>query len=104
MHGVTAKVSFPVVAEWTTGSIEALADVPVVFSRWGISNPSVGGFVTTADSGTLEVLLHLSLRAANRPVTAASSAVSGPTPGGPPAQVTVPSTTTPPLTIPRGDD
>jgi hypothetical protein len=27
--------------------------------EWNIANPSVGGFVTTADHGTLEVLLHL---------------------------------------------
>jgi polyisoprenoid-binding protein YceI len=101
MHGVTSRVSFPVEADWTSGSIEALADVPIEFSRWDISNPSVGGFVTTASSGTLEVLLHLTLGTGNRSVTAASAGVSGATPGGPPSQVTVPSTTTPPLTIPK---
>jgi polyisoprenoid-binding protein YceI len=100
MHGVTASVIFPVEADWTAGSIEVLADVPITFSRWDIANPSVGGFVTTASTGTLEVLLHLTLGSGNRTVTAASSQVTGATPGGPPGQVTVPSTTTPPLTIP----
>ncbi len=36
-----------------------LGDADIVFSDWDIANPSVGGFVTTADHGTLEVLLRL---------------------------------------------
>ena len=36
-----------------------LADIPITFSEWNIANPSIGGFVTTANTGTLEVLLHL---------------------------------------------
>ncbi len=59
MHGVTKSVSFPVTAERVGSGIDVLADVPITFSEWNIANPSIGGFVTTANSGTLEVLLHL---------------------------------------------
>ena len=59
MHGVTKSVAFPVSAELVSGKIVVLADIPITFSEWNIANPSIGGFVTTADVGTLEVLLHL---------------------------------------------
>ena len=96
MHGVTKTVSFSVSAERVGSQIDVLADINVPFAEWDIANPSIGGFVTTADNGTLEVLLHL-VRGAGNP----ASTSSGPNPvaggGGPP---TVPSTTVPPLTVP----
>jgi polyisoprenoid-binding protein YceI len=97
MHGVTKSVTFPVAAERTAGSIYILADVDIVFADWHIDNPSVGGFVTTASTGTLEVLLRLSQTAANPTVPAQSSTGGGGGLGGP---VTVPKTTVPTLTIP----
>ncbi|HUC14213.1 MAG TPA: YceI family protein, partial [Acidimicrobiales bacterium] len=97
MHGVTKSVTFPVSVEVTSGgAVYVLADVPIVFANWGISNPSIAGFVTTQSSGTLEVLLHL-VRGAGNPVSSGSSAGSGGGFGGP---VTVPSTTVPPLRVP----
>ena len=71
MHGVTKSVSFPVTAERVGSGIDVLADVPITFSEWNIANPSIGGFVTTANSGTLEVLLHLTQGAGN-PVSKSS--------------------------------
>ncbi|MGD0808839.1 MAG: YceI family protein [Acidimicrobiales bacterium] len=98
MHGVTKSVTFPVSVEVISGTaVDVLADVPIVFANWDISNPSVGGFVTTKSTGTLEVLLHL-VRGAGNPVSTGSSAGSGG--GGFGGQVTVPSTTVPPLTVP----
>jgi polyisoprenoid-binding protein YceI len=97
MHGVTKSVSFTVSAERTGAGIAVLADIPIQFSEWNISNPSIGGFVTTADHGTLEALLHLTLGAGNAPVTNGSGPGAGGPQGGP---ITVPSTTVPPLTIP----
>ena len=44
MHGVTRTVSFTVSAR-IGGQIDVLADVTIPFSEWGISNPSIGGFV-----------------------------------------------------------
>ena len=98
MHGVTKSVTFPVSAELVSGKIVVLADMPITFSEWNIANPSIGGFVTTQNSGTLEVLLHLTRGAGDAPSTSSGSAgsVGG---GGP---VTVPSTTVPPLSVPSG--
>ena len=98
MHGVTKSVSFSVTAERIGSGIDVLADIPIAFSEWNIANPSIGGFVTTANSGTLEVLLQLTQGAGN-PVST-SSGSSGQVGGGGP--VTVPSTTVPPLQVPSG--
>ncbi len=59
LHGVTRTVAVPLSAERLATSIDVLGDTDLVFSDWGIDNPSIAGFVTTADHGTLEVLLHL---------------------------------------------
>ena len=102
MHGATRTISLPLSAERTTAGIAVLAEIPITFSDWNIANPSIGGFVTTASNGTLEVLLHLTRGAGNPAVTAGnSSASSGLNGGGGP--VTVPSTTLPPLTIPSSN-
>ena len=70
MHGVTRSVTFPLSAERTASGIYALADLPIQFSEWNIANPSVGGFVTTDNSGTLEVLVFLTTGAGNPATTA----------------------------------
>ncbi len=98
MHGVTKSVNFPVTAERVGSGIDVLADVPITFSEWNIANPSIGGFVTTANSGTLEVLLHLTQGAGN-PVSKSAGGAGSVGGGGP---VTVPSTTVPPLNVPSG--
>ena len=95
MHGVTKTVSFPISAERIDNGLDVLADVRIVFADWDISNPSVSGFVTTANAGTLEVLLHLVRGKGNSPYT---GSVSNGTNGG--APITVPSTTVPPLKVP----
>ncbi|HEY1650300.1 MAG TPA: YceI family protein [Acidimicrobiales bacterium] len=96
MHGVSKPVTFTVTAERVGSEIDVLADLPITFSAWHIANPSIGGFVTTANNGTLEVLLHLTRGVGNTPSTSSGSS-SGGGGGGP---VTVPSTTVPPLTVP----
>ncbi len=98
MHGVTKTVDFTVSAERLNGDIDVLADVTIPFSEWNIANPSIGGIVNTANSGTLEVLVHLTQGAGNPAST--SSGSSGSVGGGGP--ITVPSTTVPPLTVPTG--
>jgi polyisoprenoid-binding protein YceI len=96
MHGVTKAVSFSVTAERVGSGIDILADIPITFSDWNIANPSIGGFVTTANSGTLEVLLHLTQGPGN-PVSKSTGSADSVGGGGP---VTVPSTTVPPLKVP----
>jgi polyisoprenoid-binding protein YceI len=100
LHGVSRTVSFSLTTERTTNGIYALTDIPIVFADWNISNPSVGGFVTTANTGTLEVLVDLTTGVGN-PVESGSnsSSTSG---GGSPGEVTVPKTTVPVITIPNG--
>ena len=98
MHGVTKTVTFTVSAERLNGEIDALADITIPFSDWNIANPSIGGFVSTANSGILEVLVHLTQGAGNPASTSSSS--NGSVGGGGP--ITVPSTTVPPLTVPSG--
>jgi polyisoprenoid-binding protein YceI len=96
MHGVTQPVTFTVEANRTAAGVDVLADIPITFSDWHIANPSIGGFVTTADTGTLETLLVLTSGAGNP--SAAGQAPTTTTPG-PSAPVTVPPTTTPALGI-----
>jgi polyisoprenoid-binding protein YceI len=57
LHGQTRSVTFPVKAELTSGAIEVQGSIPVLFSRWGIPNPSFTGFVTTQNHGIMEFLL-----------------------------------------------
>jgi polyisoprenoid-binding protein YceI len=97
MHGVSKAVTFTVTTERIGSEIDVLADLPITFSDWNIANPSIGGFVSTANNGTLEVLLHLTQGAGN-----ARSTTSGSTAGGGGGPVTVPSTTVPPLTVTSG--
>jgi polyisoprenoid-binding protein YceI len=99
MHGATKAVTFTVFTERTSGGIDVLADIPIQFSSWNIANPSVGGLVTTASTGTLEVLLHFTQGAGNAAVSGGSSSGSSGSQGGPPSAITVPSTTVPPLKI-----
>src|SRR6202034_1661459 len=82
MHGVSRPVHFSLTTERTAGGIYALVDLPIVFAQWNISNPSVGGFVTTADAGTLEVLVNLTMGPGN-PAASGSSPSSTGGGGGP---------------------
>jgi polyisoprenoid-binding protein YceI len=57
LHGTTRAVTFTLTAERQGGQIEVSGDIPVLFSDYGIANPSFAGFVTTQDHGLLEFLL-----------------------------------------------
>lgn len=58
LHGVTRTVTFTVNALRTGSQIDVQGSIPIAFSDYKISSPSVGGFVTVDDHGTLEFLLH----------------------------------------------
>jgi polyisoprenoid-binding protein YceI len=83
MHGVTRPITFTISTERTGSSLYALADINVVFADWDISNPSVGGFVTTQNHGTLEVLLHLTKSAGNPSYASTNVASTNNGQGGP---------------------
>jgi polyisoprenoid-binding protein YceI len=57
LHGQTRPVTFPLKAERTGSAIEVQGSIPVLFSTWGIPNPSFTGFVTTQNHGVMEFLL-----------------------------------------------
>ena len=57
LHGTTRAVTFTLAAERKGSQIEVSGDIPVLFSDYGIANPSFAGFVTTQDYGLLEFLL-----------------------------------------------
>jgi polyisoprenoid-binding protein YceI len=59
LHGRTRAVTFPLKAERTGSGIEVQGAIPVLFSKWGIPNPSFTGFVTTQNHGIMEFLLDL---------------------------------------------
>ncbi|HEY7919829.1 MAG TPA: YceI family protein [Streptosporangiaceae bacterium] len=57
LHGQTRSVTFPLKAEFTASTIEVQGSIAVLFSTWGIPNPSFTGFVTTQNHGIMEFLL-----------------------------------------------
>jgi len=56
LRGVTRPVTFELTAQLTNGRIGVLGSIPVVFSDYGIPNPSFGT-ITTDDEGLLEFVL-----------------------------------------------
>ena len=58
LHGSTRPVTFQLTAERTKTGIEASGSIPVLFSKWGIGNPSFGP-ISTQNHGLLEFLLAL---------------------------------------------
>jgi polyisoprenoid-binding protein YceI len=62
MRGVSQPITFTLGAERLSDGIEVNAEIPIVFSRWHIPNPSFA-VAQVGNTGTLEVLLHLVPRA-----------------------------------------
>lgn len=56
LHGVTQPVTFDVTAQASGGKIGVLGSIPVLFTDYGIQNPSYGP-VKTHDDGLLEFVL-----------------------------------------------
>ncbi|HET9050395.1 MAG TPA: YceI family protein [Candidatus Dormibacteraeota bacterium] len=59
LHGRTRSVDIPVQAQRTCAGIEIVGSLPVTFSDYGMSPPSIGGFVSVEDHGTMELKLEL---------------------------------------------
>lgn len=58
LHGSTRPVTFQLTAERTKTGLETSGSIPVLFSQWGIGNPSFGP-ISTQNHGLLEFLLTL---------------------------------------------
>lgn len=57
LHGTTKDVTFPITVQRTDSGLAATGALDITYQDYGIDNPSVGGFVSVGDSGTIEFLL-----------------------------------------------
>jgi YceI-like domain len=69
MHGVARSVTLTAWARRIGGTIDVLADIPVVFTEWSISIPDYGLLGRPQSPSTLEVLLRLTRARGNPPMT-----------------------------------
>src|SRR2546423_7530801 len=59
LHGVTRSVTIPIDARLTASKIELVGSITFPFSEFGMTPPSVGGFVTVQNNATMEFQLLL---------------------------------------------
>jgi polyisoprenoid-binding protein YceI len=59
LHGVTRQVSVPLQAVWQNGEIEIVGSCDIQFADYNITTPTIAGFVTVQDHGTVELKLIL---------------------------------------------
>jgi len=59
LHGVTKTVTIPIAARMTGSKIELVGSITFPFSQFGMTPPSIGGFVTVQDNATMEFQLLL---------------------------------------------
>jgi len=57
LHGVTKPVTLDLQARWNGSSIDIAGSTPIAMADFGITPPSVGGFVTVDDNGVMELQL-----------------------------------------------
>ena len=54
VHGVTKSVTIPIEARLTGSKIELVGSITFPFSEFGMTPPSIGGFVTVQNNATME--------------------------------------------------
>ncbi|HXN03104.1 MAG TPA: YceI family protein [Candidatus Dormibacteraeota bacterium] len=59
LHGVTKTVTIPITARLTGSKIELVGSITFPFSQFGMTPPSIGGFVSVQNNATLEFQLLL---------------------------------------------
>ncbi len=57
LHGVTKGVTFTLETRWSGDLIDVAGKAPIVLADYSISPPNVGGFVSVADQGLIELQL-----------------------------------------------
>ena len=62
LHGETRPIDVRLSSQRVGEEIELVGSAPIEFARFGIEPPSVVGFVTVEDEGTLEFKLRLAPR------------------------------------------
>jgi polyisoprenoid-binding protein YceI len=63
IHGVSKTVTIPMQARLSGSQIELAGSLTFPFSEFGMTPPSIGGFVTVQDNATMEFDLKLTQRA-----------------------------------------
>jgi polyisoprenoid-binding protein YceI len=64
IHGVTKTVTIPIQARVNGSQIEIAGSITFPFSEFGMTPPSIGGFVTVQDNATMEFDLKLAQKGA----------------------------------------
>jgi len=59
IHGVTKTVTIPITARLNGSKIELVGSITFPFSQFGMTPPSIGGFVTVQDNATMEFQIFL---------------------------------------------
>src|ERR1700731_4133643 len=59
IHGVTKTVTIPIMARLNGSTIELAGSITFPFSQFGMTPPSIGGFVTVQDNATMEFQIFL---------------------------------------------
>jgi len=59
IHGMTKTVTIPMTARLSATTIEVVGSITFPFEEFGMTPPSIGGFVSVHDSATMEFDLHL---------------------------------------------
>ena len=57
LHGVTKEVTIPLSVRWSGEFIDVAGQLPIVLADFQIDPPNVGGFVSVAEDGILELQL-----------------------------------------------
>jgi polyisoprenoid-binding protein YceI len=57
LHGVTRRVTVPLEGRWDGETVEVVGRIPIEFADYDITPPNIGGFVTVADKGRMELKL-----------------------------------------------
>ncbi len=58
LHGITRRVTIPLEGRWDGEAVQVVGKVPIKFADFGITPPNVGGFVTVAGDGRMELQLN----------------------------------------------
>jgi polyisoprenoid-binding protein YceI len=64
IHGVTKSVTIPIDARLTASKIELVASITFPFSQFGMTPPSIGGFVSVENNATMEFQLLMTRQGA----------------------------------------
>jgi polyisoprenoid-binding protein YceI len=57
LHGITRAVTVELEGRWDGENVQVVGDFPVRFADYGITPPSIGGFVTVKGEGQVEMQL-----------------------------------------------